>query len=203
MTTIITRLYQDEQTANGVAKSLLDNHFRSNMLDVVAGANNVDAAMTDAGVTRDSKEAYGQGIRKGNALLVVRAPFGGAQKAELIVDQTPSLAGGSAYVSTDMSAQYQNSILSDHPRFMSSGMYPSLSRGRSMIATLFGKPLMKKKVNLNNALYRGTKFWANFPIPHLKDKKRNIETSIYRGTKFWANWPIAHLTNRERDPSLY
>lgn len=72
-----------------------------------------------------------------------------------------------------------------------------------MIATLFGKPLMKKKVNLNNALYRGTKFWANFPIPHLKDKKRNIETSIYRGTKFWANWPIAHLTNRERDPSLY
>lgn len=203
MTTIITRLYQDEQTAKGVAENLLDAHFRQSMLDVIIGSNDdAHALMEKARVPKELREDYATGIVGGQALLVVRAPFGGAEKAGLIVDQTESVAGNSTYVATEMSNQYQNNILTDHPRFMSSVMYPSLSRGRSMIAIMFGKPLLRKRVNLNSSLYRGTKYWANFPIPHLSRKPRNIENSIYRGTKFWANWPIKHLISNERDETL-
>lgn len=207
MTTIITRLYKDEQTANGVAQTLLDNHFRSAMMDVITSPSDAHAAMTEASVPSGSQAAYAPGLEGGNSLLVVRAPFGAAEAANRVVDATDSvdvdLPRQSTYVATDMSAQYNNSILKDHPRFMSSGMYPTLSRGRSTIAMLFGKPLKAKKVNLNSSLYRGTKYWANFPIAHLSNKPRNINNSIYRGTKFWANFPLPHLTSRERDPSLY
>lgn len=203
MTTIITRLYKDEKTANGVKQTLLDSKFRDSMVDVLGA----DAdAMGAAGVPSKLQAAYSKAMSSGNAMVVVRAPFGGAQAAYGIVDDVESIDIGpakqSAYVETDMSAHYNNSILRDHPRFMSSGMYPSLSRGRSMIAMLFGKPLKHKKLNVNNSLYRGTKYWANFPLPHLSKKPRNINNSIYRGTKFWANFPLPHLVSNQRDPSL-
>lgn len=206
MTTIITRLYQDEQTANDVASALLGAHFRKSMMDVISPSGDAHAEMVEAQVPKAVQEACAEGLQAGHCLLVVRAPFGAAEKAGIIVDQTESIdsdgANRNIYVRTDVSAHYRNSILTDHPRFMSSGMYPSLRRGRSMIAMLFGKPLLRKRVNLDSTLYRGTKYWANFPLPHLSRKPRNINNSIYRGTKFWANWPIKHLVTEKRDETL-
>lgn len=169
MTTIITRLYQDENTANGVAQTLLENHFRQRMLDVIAGGD-AHVQMARAGVPKDAMDGYAQGIQNGNALLIVRAPFGGAKAATKLVDQTSSLAGTSAYVSAEMPPQ---NILPDHPRFLSHDPSPGEARGRPFLATLFGKPLLKKQVNLDNSLYRGTKFWANWPLPHLVSDQKD------------------------------
>ena len=207
MTTIITRVYATEDAAAAVSQQLLENKFQASMLTTITKGADAHDAMHAAGVPKGAREAYAECLENGNAVLVVRAPFGGAQLGRQICDAHDPIDAGVSkpddYVSTDMPAEYQNSILKDHPRFMSSGMYPSLSRGRSMIATMFGKPLRRGNRNLNTSLYRGTKFWANFPVPHLSHKPRNINNSIYRGTKYWANFPIPHLVKSERDPSLY
>lgn len=208
MTTIITRAYADQRTAEAAGHELLENKFQPSMLDVITSGGDAHAEMRAAGVPKAAQEAYANAVGQGNAVLVVRAPFGAAQTArDICVRHNPidvGVAKPDEYVSTDMSASYSSSILKDHPRFMSSGMYPSLRRGRSMIAMLFGKPLLRKKLKLDTALYRGTKYWANFPLPHLSTKPRKrLRHYIYPGTKYWANFPLPHLTSRDRDPSLY
>ncbi|MEL7468890.1 MAG: hypothetical protein AAFN27_10580 [Pseudomonadota bacterium] len=201
MTTIITRLYDNEQTAHGVAQALRDHSFRDTMMDVISSSSDIDAAMAAARVPAGARSAYGEGIKSGKALMVVRAPFGGAERAHILMDQTPSVDMGdlkqSAYEPGEVSNKYRSSsIIKGSPRLMSSPTHASIQRGRPLLAQLWGKPLMKKRVNLDNALYRGTKYFANFPIPHLKKRSTNIERTLYRGTKYFANFPIPHLTKR-------
>lgn len=168
MTTIITRLYQDEQTANGVAEALFEAHFKKKMLDLIGSGDDAQARMEEAQVPASLIESYAQGVGSGQALLVVRAPFGGAEKAGIIVDQTDSLAGDSTYVSTKISRQVENYILKDHPHIMTSPEFPSVGTDSSR--------------NIETSVYRGTKFWARFPFDHL-----------IPGHKFQAGFPIGHL----------
>ncbi|MEM9063605.1 MAG: hypothetical protein AAGD13_24365 [Pseudomonadota bacterium] len=208
MTTIITRLYEDEQTAHGVVQALRDHSFRDSMVDVITSSGDAQAAMSEAGVPEDAHDAYAQAIASGNALVAVRAPFGGAEKAYILMDKTPSVDMGglaqTSYVAEDLALEYRSSsIIKGAPRLMSSPMFPSIRRGRSLLATMFGKPLMRKRLNIDNSIYRGTKYFANFPIPHLKKKKAKIDNAIYRGTKYFANFPIPHLVDLKRDPSLH
>ena len=171
MTTIITRLYQDEQTANGVAQSLRDHHFRSKMFDVITKGGDTEAQMTEARVPKGVAEGYAQGINGGNALLVVRAPFGGAQKAGIIVDQTGSISGDSTYVASEPPRQVEDYVLTSHPHIMTSPEF--------------------------QAVYRGTKFWARFPFDHLipghKFQAKFPFGHLIPGHKFQAKFPFAHI----------
>jgi hypothetical protein len=170
MTTIITRLYQDEQTANGVAQSLLDIDFREGMLDVITSAGDPAAAMEAAKVPSGSRAAFAEGVQGGNALLVVRAPFGAARKAMIVVDKTESLAGDSKYEATYLKRNLGNYILRDHPRIMTSPEFPAA---------------------------HGPKFWAKFPIAHLipghKFMAKFPFAHLIPGHKFQAGFPIKHL----------
>ena len=169
MTTIITRLYQDEQTANGVAQALLDHHFRPAMLDVIVGGGDTQSEMLGAKVPKGSLEAYAEGIQGGNALLVVRAPFGGAEKAGIIVDQTASIAGDSTYVAAETRRPLHNFILRSHPHIMTSPEFPALQ----------------------------TRFWAKFPFAHLipghKFQAGFPFGHLIPGHKFQAKFPFGHL----------
>ncbi|MEO1491624.1 MAG: hypothetical protein AAFV19_05660 [Pseudomonadota bacterium] len=171
MTTIITRLYKDEQTANGVAQALKDQKFRSNMLDVIVKGGDTAAQMSEAKVPAGVAGDYADGINGGNALLVVRAPFGAAEKAGILVDETDSLAGDSTYVAAENKRRLKDYILTDHPHIMSSPESP--------------------------ALYPGTKFWANFPIGHLipghKFQAGFPFGHLIPGHKFQAGIPFGHL----------
>jgi len=169
MTTIITRLYQDEQTANGVAQSLLDHHFRSKMFDVIVSGDDASAQMAEARVPKGVAEGYAQGIAGGNALLVVRAPFGGAEKAGILVDKADSITGDSTYVASEVKRPLGNYILKDHPHIMTSPEFPALQ----------------------------TRFWAKFPIAHLipghKFQAKFPFGHIVPGHRFMAKFPFAHL----------
>lgn len=207
MTTIITRLYQDEQTANEVAQTLLDHHFRAAMMDVIGPNGDPHAEMDTARVPVSTREAYAERIAQGNALLVVRAPFGGAERAFLIVDQTASIDMGdmaqSSYVAEDMAAEYQtSSIIAGSPRLMSSAMYPSIKRGRSTIAMMFGKPLMRRRDKPGLVRKHGhfsKKFW---PQSLLDTKPRKLRVSSDSRPFFERITGIRSLSSSP-DPTLY
>jgi hypothetical protein len=171
MTTIITRLYRDEQTANGVAQALLDHHFRPKMLDVIVRGGDTNSEMSEARVPKRAAEGYSQGISGGNALLVVRAPFGAAEKAGIIVDKTESMAGDSTYVAATSQRNAKDSLLSNHPHIMSSPEFPPIYPTTQFFAKF---PIAH--------LIPGHKFQAGFPIAHLVP-----------GHRFFAKFPFAHL----------
>ncbi|MEM6661429.1 MAG: hypothetical protein AAF666_04535 [Pseudomonadota bacterium] len=119
MTTLVTRLYKDKRTASDVAQSLMDHSFRPAMLDVISAGGDIQNQLKAAQVPSALMEDYASGLQGGNALLVVRAPFGNGRSATRIVDETDALAGDTRYVRKDVSLRHRNSILTDHPRFMS------------------------------------------------------------------------------------
>ena len=186
MTTIITRLYQDEQTANGVAQTLRDHHFRSKMFDVIVKGGDTAASMAEAQVPDAVADGYAQGIEGGNALLVVRAPFGGAEKAGIIVDQAESLSGDSTYVSTHADRPIHKYILTRHPHIMASPESPAIYKGTRFWAKF---PF--------DHLIPGHKFQAGFPIGHLIPGHRFMAKipfgHLIPGHKFQAGFPIKHL----------
>ncbi|MEM1131155.1 MAG: hypothetical protein AAF638_07185 [Pseudomonadota bacterium] len=202
MTTIITRLYQDYPTADGVVQALMEKHFTPSMIDVICGGIDAPAALKEAKVPAASHAAFAQAIASGNALVVVRAPFGAATLARDALAETASIgvegASESTYVAEDLDPAYRNaSLLAGNPRLMSSGVFPSLRRGRSLIAQMFGEPLMGKQVNLEKSIW-SNRYMANFPIRHLKTKRVNLQNSIWRN-RYMANFPIPHLRDRKPD----
>ena len=172
MTTIITRLYKDEQTANGVAQALLENHFRQKMLDVIVKGGDTETLMTEAKVPAGVAAGYAEGINGGNALLVVRAPFGGSEEARMIVDQTVSISGDSTYLAAQNPRRIKDYILTDHPHIMTTPEFPALFPEK-------------------------TKFWARFPFDHLipghKFQAKFPFAHLIPGHKFQAKFPFGHL----------
>lgn len=101
MTTIITRLYPDLATAQGVVAALQANGHGPTTIDVITkgGEGSPEDRMVGARVPKASAVAYGPGIAKGAALVVVRAPFapmGAARDAMKVVNRTPSIDVGIA-----------------------------------------------------------------------------------------------------------
>jgi hypothetical protein len=101
MTTIITRLYKDVATAQGVASALTSAGHDAATVDVISrdGAGEAEARMIEARVPVASAAAYAPGVAKGAALLVVRAPFapmGTARHAIRVVNKTPAMSVGLA-----------------------------------------------------------------------------------------------------------
>ena len=107
MTTIVTRLYADHATAEqAVAALRLQNHPMENISVVQAGSQ-AAADMVAAQVPEDSADAYASAMKKGNALVVCRAPFtpfGAARNAMATMDEFDAIDAGVAnenYYQTD------------------------------------------------------------------------------------------------------
>jgi hypothetical protein len=128
MTTIITRLYADTSTARSVAQTLIAQGHAQDTVDVITrdGAGDLASRMKAARVRAAAAAAYGPAVDKGNALVVVRAPFapmGAARHAMKIVDRTASIKVGVAdendYVREDPKTHVKNSLLAGNPLVMS------------------------------------------------------------------------------------
>jgi hypothetical protein len=201
MTTIITRLYKDEQTANGVAHALLDNNFRRNMLDVIVRGGDTGALMAEAKVPGSVAEAYAEGIESGSALLVVRAPFGAAEKAGIVVDETEALSGDSTYLKAETPRRLTDYILTSHRHIMTSPEFPALYPGTQFFAKFpFAHLIPGHKFQAGFPfahLIPGHKFQAGFPIGHLipghKFQAKFPFGYLIPGHKFQAKFPFAHL----------
>lgn len=72
MTTLITRLYADKDTASQASKALIARGFEKNSIQTLDGC----AGLADMGVDSAVTDAYSAAMGDGNAVLALKAPFG-------------------------------------------------------------------------------------------------------------------------------
>jgi hypothetical protein len=196
MTTIITRLYKDVATAQGVASALTAAGHDAATVDVISrdGAGDAEARMIEARVPRASAAAYAPGVAKGAALLVVRAPFapmGTARHAIRVVNKTPAIPVGLAdedvyireqptietsgtvlqgtvfYMSNPHRSLVHGHILGSNPILPARPRNSAIPGGRYMSKMFWPGKLLSPQRERTSAIRGGWLFSSIFGIPTL------------------------------------
>lgn len=179
MTTIITRLYADEETARDAADALVSERFSSDDMEVIAhdGSTNPSEAMANAGLRSAARTAYGSAMSEGNALLVLRAPFGTSMKAARTIEHIDAIDVGLVDETTHVPSSgpsLSSTILSGHPLILSN------PHKNSMHGHILGKdPILKgrtKSSAIRGGAHMSTKFWPMKLLTASKSK-----SSVIRG----------------------
>ena len=120
MTTVVSRLYDQVDTANRVAAQLRSDGFPEKTLAIVTSAD--VTAMTAAGVPMRIAEGYARQIQAGQAVFVCRAPFtpfGEARRAMEVADSATALAADNSYLRQEPKLeQHLNRGPRSHPMMM-------------------------------------------------------------------------------------
>ncbi|MGL4279950.1 MAG: hypothetical protein ACRCS0_06265, partial [Albidovulum sp.] len=163
---IITRLYKDLATAQGVLDALTSAGHDASTIDVIArdGAGAAEVRMAEARVPKASAAAYGPGIAKGNALLVVRAPFapiGTARHAIRVVNRTPAINVGVAdedhYIREQAKIEKTGTVLPGTVFYMSNP-HRSAMHGHIMGSNPIS-PAKPRTSAIRGGAHMSTKFW--------------------------------------------
>jgi hypothetical protein len=181
MTTIITRLYKDLATAQGVASALTSAGHDAGTIDVISrdGAGEAEARMIEARVPRASAAAYAAGVAKGGALLVVRAPFapmGTARHAIRVVNKTPAISVGLAdedvYIREQPTIEIDGKVLQGTVFYMSNP-HRNFSHGH----ILGSNPILPAKPRssaIRGGAHMSTKFWPGKLLSARKERSSAI-----------------------------
>jgi hypothetical protein len=120
MTTIITRLYADDATAQSAVSALVSGGIDADWIQVIKTADM--GAMTAARIEAAAAAAYAAAMTGGQALLVVTAefnPVGAARKAIKILSRMASVNAGVAneevYVEELMNPDFANKSMEGSP----------------------------------------------------------------------------------------
>lgn len=171
MTTIITRLYPDQATAQAAVASLLAKGQSADTISIITAGPTVAQAMKAARVPARSAAIYGAAMTAKQALLVVQAPFspiGTALTAIRTLNKHPALDAGvrdeDYYLREHASPDYANSIMSDHP-FMMSNPFRRPSHGH-----IFGEnpiaPSKPRNSAIRGGAYMSKMFWPMKLVSH-------------------------------------
>ncbi len=202
MTTVITRMFEDETAAERAAKYLVLKGLPENAVEVIAGGD--PESLTDdlrkARVHEDAIAPYADSIAKGHAALIVRAtyiPLGAPRITRDILARRQTVDMGDVmeeHYFTDP-PERKKSILSHHPRFLTARI-----RG--------GGPVMgpktvirgRKATSAVGKNKRASRFF--WPQPLLSKKERRIK--VYRGGRYMSKafWPMPLLSHKERRKSV-
>jgi hypothetical protein len=213
MTTVITRLYADEEAASAVARRLSWEGLPARALQVITGSgmsrDAIAAKMGRAGVHETAVPAYSERVAGGNALLVVRAtykPLGAARITREVTARTPTIDAGGVIDEHYFAdpPDHAPSVLKDHPRFLSLDLDFGEYKGGPISAEL-GIPLLTRgHRNRPLHVYKGGKhvsraFW---PMP-LLSRKRSANSAMHGG-RFMSKlfWPMPLITRKERTRSV-
>ena len=189
MTTIITRLYADATAARGVVSALIAQGIDQDLIDVIGseGAGAAEDRLRAASVNPRTAAAYAAVTTGGKTTVVVRAPFapmGTARNAMRIMDRTASIDVGvpdSEYIRTSPSIVSRDSVMLDHPFFMSNPLRP-MSHGH-----VFGIKLLSAHKERRSAISGGRlvskAFW---PMKHISARKER--NSAMRRTWFFSKF---------------
>lgn len=208
MTTIITRLYKDLATAQGVAASLISAGHDVGTIDVISrdGEGTAEARMKEARVPKASAAAYAGGVDKGAALLVVRAPFapmGTARHAMRLVNRTPAIDVGlkdeDVYIREQPKLEATGNVLSGTVFYMSNP-HRSLTHGHIMGSN----PLLASKPR-NSAIAGGaqmsTKFWPGRLLSAPKERSSAIRGGMLISSIFGVPTLSGDTPSRELIPT--
>jgi hypothetical protein len=181
MTTIITRLYKDLATAQGVASALSLAGHDAGTIDVISrdGDGGAEARMIEARVPKASAAAYAPAVARGAALLVVRAPFapiGTARHAIRVVNRTPAIDAGVAnedvYIREQASLRSEGKILPGTVFYMSNP-HRSLTHGH----ILGSNPIIASRPRssaIAGGAHISTKFWPMKLLSAAKERSSAI-----------------------------
>lgn len=181
MTTIITRLYSDVAAAQAVVAALTSNGHRPSTIDVITkdGAAPALDRMHAARVPSGSAAAYAPAIAKGQALLVVQAPFapiGTARNAIRTVNRFPALSVGLAdedvYIREDPKVDTSGKLYPGTTFFMSNP-YRSPSHGHILGSNPIS-PSKPRTSAIRGGAYMSTKFWPGKLLSAPKDRSSAI-----------------------------
>lgn len=181
MTTIISGLYEDANTAHSIVTELEAAGFASDSCGVVTqtGDASVLERLMEARVDEHSAQAYAQHMTTERAIVIVHAgfnPFGTALRAIQILNGYSWVEAGAPhpdrYVREEASRVQRLSVMRTPRRFLSPDMEPGLKR-RSTLSAMFAFPLLKKRKTSNSAISGGRLVsggWLPFPTLIQKDK---------------------------------
>ena len=190
MTTVISRLYADEATANRVTSELSSAGFPADTMDVFPAGTSADDLMA-ARVDEASATAYADAMSGDMALMVVRAPvtpFGAARAAMNAANSVSSTRVPGTDENRHISEQMDRdlyiglSVMTNHPRFLSSDMNPRANANRDLVSRAMHWKLLSDPKPRNSA-WSGTTFMSQkiLPFPLLKSRKSG--TSVISGGK--------------------
>jgi hypothetical protein len=185
MTTIITRLYESDASAQAVVSGLAEAGFPEKTYETIDNSGNPVADMEAAGVDADAAAAYAAKMGQGNKLVVVRAPFvpfGAAREAMRIADSEPAMDAG---------VSNENVLIREEQVETS---FPKIQRNKRYGDFLF--PLLSKRRPPEYSVYEGTKRFGAFLVPLLSDRKP-MDNSIYREEKRFGDFLVPLLSKRK------
>ena len=204
MTTIITRLYKDLATAQGVASELTSAGHLAGNIDVISrdGDGTAEARMTEARVPKASVAAYAPGVAKGAALLVIRAPFapvGTARHAIKLVNRTPAIDVGlddeDVYIREQPNVEMEGKILHGTVFYMSNP-HRNLPHGH----ILGSNPILPSRPRtsaIRGGAYMSTKFWPMKLLSTRTEKSSAIHGGMLISSMFGIPTLIKDLPSRE------
>ncbi len=214
MTTVVSRLFADETTADQAVTALrLQKHPDEN-IDVVSPGNSAQDELVDARVPEDSAALYSAALSKGRAVVVCRAPFfpaGAARNAIDTMDLFDTVDAGveneNYYIreepkeelyrdiSVDRTHRYWASWTFEREEYgVGTGRPPS---GRNYWGSFLGHPLMGAGKYwgsfLGHPLKGAGKHWGSIMPPLTGAGKYwgSIMHPLKGAGKFWGS-PFAH-----------
>ncbi|MCU0854285.1 MAG: hypothetical protein MUF63_05100 [Rhodobacteraceae bacterium] len=213
MTTVITRLYADEEAARAIVRRLSWEGLPARALQVISSGGRsretIAEKMQSAGVHVTAVPAYSERVAGGNALLVVRAtykPLGAAQIARDATARSKAIEVRGVIDDYYFADPPDNapSVLKDHPRFLSLDLEPGEYKGGPISAEL-GIPLLTRgHRNRPLHVFKGGKFVSRafWPMP-LLSRKRKANSAIHGG-RYMSKlfWPMPLITKKERTGSV-
>jgi hypothetical protein len=203
MTTIISRVYADEATAQAAANKLAIKGIPRNSCHIITHGDAAETLMERAQVHASAMKSYSKLLAAGNAVLVVQAtfkPLGAASLTREILSKTDPIDAGK--LTDDFKVSWQPdkspSIMKDHPHMLSiKGMQP-----RGTITSAFGMPMLKKhnaKRSVSTGKRMSRMFW---PMKLVSKKARS--SSVIKGGRQMSKmfWPTRLLSTGPRRKSI-
>ncbi|NOE16668.1 hypothetical protein GS634_00855 [Ruegeria atlantica] len=184
MTTVISRVYAAEATAQGVMTALREaGHPEANFDMFEGGGRGLTAKIVAARVSEENAKTYVKMLKEdGSRLIVMRAPFtpfGAARNALSIMDSVESVQAKveteTQYIreEPDMDLFIRQKILMDHPRFLTPDMNPRANADRGLVSAAMHWKILTKHRTKRSAM-SGTRFMSQriLPFKLLSDKPR-------------------------------
>lgn len=202
MTTLISRLYADAETARQVRRNLLDKRLPSYAVRIVSHTSGtktaLQARLKDEYLSSDAVKAYTDEIHKGAAAVIVRAtyePLNVARITRQVLSQTASLdAGGvTEEIFVKNIPDHAPRVLKDHPLMLSRKKDPNRTDFHMADWPI---PLISRRKPSDYMVIPRHGRMANFILPLLSDRKPSDKFAFPRHMRM-ASFPVPLISRRK------
>lgn len=215
MTTVVSRLYADADTADAVVADLKKSGLPSRTMDRIEGGSDSAATaekITAARVGEGAARRYAEQMSGGQVLVVARVPLvplGAARKVQEKMDaHGPVDAGVEESEANLYIAEKPHKVevsvpkvLKNHPRFLSSDYVPGNNRYGGLMSDAFHIPLLirRRRPGRSVAGWTGPMSTRFFPMQLVIRRERKKSVLDDGGPVFSRALGLPLLSRRKRE----